>query len=128
MTLDNYASTMLLSHAAAVSSTQLKHINHLDPGIINMVIECKITMVIKFNADTEFIMVNEFIVFTECILFMCDVVIDGERWSPAGHGVNPSPHTTPMSRCKLSFKFCHPNFKCGILIWYFVILISCMSF
>src|SRR6218665_225257 len=108
MTLHNYASTMLLSHPAAVSSTQLKHINRLDPGVINMVI--------KFNADTEFIMVTEFIVFLECMLFMCDVVIDGERWSLAGHGVNPSPHTTPMSRCKLSFKFCHHNFKCGILI------------
>src|SRR6218665_2394014 len=117
MTLHNYASTMLLSHPAAVSSTQLKHINRLDPGVINMVI--------KFNADTEFIMVTEFIVFLECMLFMCEVVIDGERWSLAGHGVNPSQHILP--RCKLSFEFlfqmwhsdlvfCHPNFMLVILI------------
>ena len=70
-----------------MSSTQLKHVKRLDPGVINVAIECKITMVIKFNAGTEFIMVTEFIVFTECMLFMCDVVIDGERWSGAGQGL-----------------------------------------
>jgi len=67
-----------------VSSAQLKHVNPLDPGVIYVVIECKITMVIEFNVVIEFIMVTEFIKFTECMLVRCDVVVYGEHQAGAG--------------------------------------------
>src|SRR6218665_2049018 len=36
----------------------------------------------------------------ECMLmFMCDVIIEGERVGGAGHGINPSPHMLPLPTC-----------------------------
>src|SRR6218665_57280 len=83
----------------AVSSAHLKHVNPFNTDVLIMVIERKVSVVPGFNAFIEFITVTEFIMFTECMLFMRHLVSDCECWGgPGAMAVNPSPYTMSFSR------------------------------
>src|SRR6218665_2401070 len=76
-----------------VSSAQLKHVNPFNTDVLIVVIERKVSVVTRFNAFIEFIM------FTECMLFMRHLVSDCECWGePEPMAVNPSPYTMSFSR------------------------------
>src|SRR6218665_292679 len=77
----------------AVSSAQLKHVNPFNNDVLIVVIERKVSVVTRINAFTEFIM------FTECMLFMRHLVSDCECWGGSGAmTVKPSPYTMSFSR------------------------------
>src|SRR6218665_3863498 len=87
----------------AVSSAQLKHVNPFNSDVLIVVIEHKVSVVTGFNA---FIMVNEFIMFTECMLFMRHLVSDCECWAGRGPWLSTLHHTQcPSQEHTLSTPF-----------------------
>src|SRR6218665_3087602 len=72
----------------AVSSAQLKQGNPFNTDVLSVVIERKVSVVTGFNVFIKFIMVTEFIMFTDC-----------ECWGgPGAMAVNPSPYPMSFSR------------------------------
>ena len=72
-----------------------------------MVIEYKVIAVIEFASVIGFVVVIEFIEFTECILFMRDAVIDGERRGGTGAGGLTLLHT--QCHCQAANEFSNSN-------------------